>query len=100
MYLGIDIGTSSVKTVLFDRDQRLIGQRHDHRIEARRQCLQPEPHRGVLAPIGLGVAHDRDRERRDHRFDRIGMVAEHHHQLVRGAIARLAPHLATTPSAL
>ena len=26
MYLGIDIGTSSVKTVLFDRDQRLIGQ--------------------------------------------------------------------------
>ncbi len=25
-YLGIDIGTSSVKTVLFDRDQRLIGQ--------------------------------------------------------------------------
>ncbi len=26
MYLGIDIGTSSVKTVLFDRDQRLVGQ--------------------------------------------------------------------------
>jgi xylulokinase len=26
MYLGIDIGTSSVKTVLFDRDQRLIAQ--------------------------------------------------------------------------
>lgn len=26
MYLGIDIGTSSVKTVLFDRDQNLIGQ--------------------------------------------------------------------------
>ena len=26
MYLGIDIGTSSVKTVLFDRDQKLIGQ--------------------------------------------------------------------------
>ncbi len=26
MYLGIDIGTSSVKTVLFDRHQRLIGQ--------------------------------------------------------------------------
>jgi xylulokinase len=25
-YLGIDIGTSSVKTVLFDREQRLIGQ--------------------------------------------------------------------------
>lgn len=25
-YIGIDIGTSSVKTVLFDRDQRLIGQ--------------------------------------------------------------------------
>ena len=24
MYLGIDIGTSSVKTVLFDRDQRLV----------------------------------------------------------------------------
>ncbi len=26
MYLGIDIGTSSVKTVLFDRDQRLVAQ--------------------------------------------------------------------------
>jgi xylulokinase len=26
MYLGIDIGTSSVKTVLFDRDQRLLAQ--------------------------------------------------------------------------
>ena len=26
MYLGIDIGTSSVKTVLFDRDQKLVGQ--------------------------------------------------------------------------
>ena len=26
MYLGIDIGTSSVKTVLFDRDQTLVGQ--------------------------------------------------------------------------
>jgi xylulokinase len=26
MYLGIDLGTSSVKTVLFDRDQRLIAQ--------------------------------------------------------------------------
>ena len=26
MYLGIDIGTSSVKTVLFGRDQKLIGQ--------------------------------------------------------------------------
>ncbi len=26
MYLGIDIGTSSVKTVLFDRDQQLVGQ--------------------------------------------------------------------------
>ena len=26
MYIGIDIGTSSVKTVLFDRDQKLIGQ--------------------------------------------------------------------------
>ena len=26
MYLGIDIGTSSVKTVLFDADQRLLGQ--------------------------------------------------------------------------
>lgn len=26
MYLGIDIGTSSVKTVLFDRDQKLLGQ--------------------------------------------------------------------------
>lgn len=26
MYLGIDIGTSSVKTVLFDREQRLLGQ--------------------------------------------------------------------------
>lgn len=26
MYLGIDVGTSSVKTVLFDRDQRLVGQ--------------------------------------------------------------------------
>jgi xylulokinase len=26
MYLGIDVGTSSVKTVLFDRDQKLIGQ--------------------------------------------------------------------------
>ncbi len=26
MFLGIDIGTSSVKTVLFDRDQKLIGQ--------------------------------------------------------------------------
>jgi xylulokinase len=26
MYLGIDIGTSSVKTVLFDRDQNLVGQ--------------------------------------------------------------------------
>ena len=30
MYLGIDIGTSSVKTVLFDRDQRLIGQASHH----------------------------------------------------------------------
>jgi len=26
MYLDIDIGTSSVKTVLFDRDQKLIAQ--------------------------------------------------------------------------
>jgi xylulokinase len=26
MYLGIDLGTSSVKTVLFDRDQRLVAQ--------------------------------------------------------------------------
>ena len=26
MYIGIDIGTSSVKTVLFDRDQKLLGQ--------------------------------------------------------------------------
>ena len=26
MYLGIDIGTSSVKAVLFDRDQKLVGQ--------------------------------------------------------------------------
>jgi xylulokinase len=26
MYLGIDLGTSSVKTVLFDRDQRLLAQ--------------------------------------------------------------------------
>ena len=38
MYLGIDIGTSSVKTVLFDRDQRLIG-----------QASQP-PHRHPPAP--------------------------------------------------
>lgn len=30
MYLGIDIGTSSVKTVLFDRDQRLVGQASQH----------------------------------------------------------------------
>lgn len=30
MYLGVDIGTSSVKTVLFDRDQRLIGQATEH----------------------------------------------------------------------
>jgi xylulokinase len=30
MYLGIDIGTSSVKTVLFDRDQKLVGQASQH----------------------------------------------------------------------
>ena len=35
MYLGIDIGTSSVKAVLFDADQRLIGQA-SHALEVRR----------------------------------------------------------------
>jgi xylulokinase len=39
MYLGIDLGTSSVKTVLFDRDQRLVAQ-------ASRPLAVARPHPG------------------------------------------------------
>jgi len=39
MYLGIDIGTSSVKTVLFDRDQKLVAQ-------ASRPLTVQRPHPG------------------------------------------------------
>lgn len=39
MYIGIDIGTSSVKTVLFDRDQRLVAQ-------ASRPLTVSRPHPG------------------------------------------------------
>ena len=58
MYLGIDIGTSSVKTVLFDRDQRLIapGER-----AARR--LAPAPRLVRAGPGGL-VGRGRDDRRR------------------------------------
>ena len=41
MYLGIDIGTSSVKTVLFDRDQRLIAQASQPLTVQRPHARQP-----------------------------------------------------------
>jgi xylulokinase len=57
MYLGIDIGTSSVKTVLFDRDQRLVGQA-SHPLEVSRPApgwSEQDPEawwRGVEATVG------------------------------------------------
>jgi xylulokinase len=57
MYLGIDVGTSSVKTVLFDRAQRLVGQA-SHALKVSRPrpgWSEQDPEdwwRGVEATIG------------------------------------------------
>ncbi len=63
MYLGLDIGTSSVKAALFDADQRLIGQA-SHPLEVSRPLpgwSEQEPEawwRGTLATVdALAAAH-------------------------------------------
>ncbi len=63
MYVGIDIGTSSVKSALFDADQRLVGQA-SHALEVRRPrpgWSEQDPEdwwRGVEATLdALAAAH-------------------------------------------
>ena len=64
MYLGIDIGTSSVKTVLFDRDQRLIGQASQSltRLAAASRLVRAGP-RGLVARRRRHRRHARPRAR-------------------------------------
>ena len=64
MYLGIDVGTSSVKAVLIDGDQRIVASR-----QRRPRSLAPAP-RLVGAGPGKLVAGDRGRARRARRRPR------------------------------
>ena len=78
MYIGIDIGTSSVKTVLFDRDQRLIGQASQPLTVAR-----PQPGWSEQDPEGLvaGGRGGRRRPRREHALKElrgIGLSGQMH----------------------
>ena len=63
-------------------DQRLVGQRHDDRIEPARQRRQPQALRRDLALVGVEVAHQRHREGLHQRFDELGVVAQHNHHFI------------------
>jgi hypothetical protein len=63
-------------------DQRLVGQRDDHRVELAGERRQAEALRRDLPVVGLRVAHHRHREGLHHRLDEPGVVAEHDHDLV------------------